>query len=34
MKEKSKVFDVFKDWENVPEIGFVEKYCISEEWKN
>lgn len=31
MKEKSKVFDVFKDWENVPENGFVEKYCISEE---
>lgn len=23
-------FDVFKDWESVPEDGFVEKFCISD----
>lgn len=24
-------FDLFKDWENIPEGGFVEKFCISDE---
>ena len=27
-------FDIFKDWENIPENGFVENFCISDAERN